>query len=260
MGRAKDIVLRVIPSSIANPFVREHHYSGKTVNNSKLHFGVFLDGQLHGVMSYGPSLDKSKLIGLVEGTGWNEFLELNRMAFDAVLPRNSESRAISISLKLLKKYAPQVKWVVSFADGCSCGDGTIYRAAGFVLTNIKENLNLAELPDGTRVHKMTLASNPTSPRKELGGLTFFDVTGGTYDFKKYLDYIGATPIPGYQLRYLYFLDPSCKEKLTVPIVPFSEIDKIGAGMYKGEKVTREERHQITTEMREAEDADERTAE
>lgn len=94
MGRAKEITMKVIPSSIANPFIKAHHYSGKVVNNSKLHFGVFLDGQLHGVMSYGPSLDKSKIIGLVEGTGWNEFLELNRMAFDSVLPRNSESRAI----------------------------------------------------------------------------------------------------------------------------------------------------------------------
>ena len=117
------------------------------------------------------------------------------MAFDSYLPRNSESRAISMSLRLIKKYAPQIKWVISFADACSCGDGTIYRASNFVLTGIKENLNLAELPDGTRVHKMTLASNPTSPRKELGGLTFFDVTGGTYNFKKYLDYVGATPDP-----------------------------------------------------------------
>ena len=142
--------MKVIPSSIANPFIKAHHYSGKVVNNSKLHFGVFLDGQLHGVMSYGPSLDKSKIIGLVEGTGWNEFLELNRMAFDSVLPRNSESRAISMSIKLLKKYAPQVKWIISFADACSCGDGTIYRASNFILTGIKENLNLAELPDGTR--------------------------------------------------------------------------------------------------------------
>ena len=169
MGRAKEIIVKVIPSSIANPFVKANHYSGKVVNNSCLHFGVFLDGKLHGVMSYGPSLDKSKLIGLVEGTGWNEFLELNRMAFDSVLPRNSESKAISVSLRLLKKNAPQIKWVVSFADACSCGDGTIYRASNFVLTGIKENLNLAILPDGTRVHKMTLASNPTTPRKELGG-------------------------------------------------------------------------------------------
>lgn len=55
MGRAKDIVLKVIPATIANPFVKAHHYSGSVVGNSKLHFGVFLDGQLHGVMSYGPS-------------------------------------------------------------------------------------------------------------------------------------------------------------------------------------------------------------
>ena len=245
MGRAKEIVVKVIPSTIANPFIKSHHYSGKVVNNSKLHFGVFLDGQLHGVMSYGPSLDKSKIIGLVADTGWNEFLELNRMAFDAVLPRDSESRAIAISLRLLKKYAPQVKWVISFADACSCGDGTIYRASNFVLTGIKENLNLAELPDGTRVHKMTLASNPTSPRKELGGLTFFDVTGGTYDFKKYLAYVGAEPIPGFQLRYIYFIDPGCRAKLTVPEIPFSRIDELGAGMYKGAKVSQAERHAET---------------
>jgi hypothetical protein len=47
---------------------------------------------------------------------------------------------------------------------------------------------------------------------------------------------------GYMLRYIYFIDKSCKEKLTVPIIPFSAIDEIGAGMYKGENVTRAERH------------------
>ena len=44
MGRAKDITMKVIPGSVANPFIRAHHYSGKVVNNSKLHFGVFLTG------------------------------------------------------------------------------------------------------------------------------------------------------------------------------------------------------------------------
>ena len=109
MGRAKELVVKVIPSKVANQFIKAHHYSGKVVNNSSLHFGVFYEGGLHGVMSYGPSMDKSKLIGLVEGTKWNEFLELNRMAFDEVLPKNSESRAISISIKLIKKNAPHIK-------------------------------------------------------------------------------------------------------------------------------------------------------
>ena len=210
MGRAKDITMKVIPGSVANPFIRAHHYSGKVVNNSKLHFGVFLDGQLHGVMSYGPSLDKSKIIGLVEGTGWNEFLELNRMAFDSVLPRNSESRAISMSIKLLRKYAPQIKWIISFADACSCGDGMIYRA-----------------------------SNPTTPRKELGGKCYFDITGGRFAWKEFLQKTGAKLLDGWQLRYIYFIDPSYRQRLTVPEIPFSRIDEMGAGMYRGKKTAAE---------------------
>ena len=60
MGRAKEIRVKVIPSKIANEFVKKHHYSGKVVPNSKLHFGCFLDGKLHGVMQYGPSINKKR--------------------------------------------------------------------------------------------------------------------------------------------------------------------------------------------------------
>ena len=207
MGRALDIDVRVIPTKIATPFIKKHHYSGKVVNNSSLHFGVFLDGRLHGVMSYGPSLDKSKIQHLVEGTKWNGFLELNRMAFDAYLPRNSESRAISMSIKLIKKNAPHVKWIVSFADGCSCGDGTIYRASNFVLTGIKENEALVMLPNGEKIHKMVIQSSPTTPRPELGGRSLFDISGGKYSWKAYMRESGAKTLKGYQFRYIYFIDP-----------------------------------------------------
>ncbi len=138
MGRCTEIVLKVIPSKVANPFIKKHHYSGKIVQNSKLHFGAFLDGKLHGVLSYGPSTDKRRLIGLVDGTGWDNFIELNRMAFDDYLPRNSESYCIGKTLRMIKKNAPQIKWVISFADGTQCGDGTIYRASNFILTGIKK--------------------------------------------------------------------------------------------------------------------------
>lgn len=247
MGRAKEIIIKVIPSKIANDFIRKHHYSGKVVQNSNLHFGAFLDGGLHGVLSYGSSLDKAKMVKLVEGTGWNEFLELNRMAFDDYLPRNSESYCIAKTLKLIKKNAPHIKWVVSFADGCSCGDGTIYRASNFVLTAIKENFNLCQLPNGEKVHKMTLESNPTTPRKELGGKCYYDITGGKFNFKQYVNYVGGEILKGYQLRYVYFIDKSYRKRLTVPEIPFSMIDEIGAGMYKGERITQAERHEKKTE-------------
>lgn len=212
MGRAKEIVLKVIPSKIANDFIRKHHYSGKVVPNSNLHFGAFLDGKLHGVMSYGPSINKKGTINLVEGTGWNEFIELNRMAFDSYLPRNSESRCISQSIKLIKKNAPHIKWVISFADGCQCGDGTIYRASNFVLTDIRKNEALRINPNnGEKVHVIT------AHHKKIR------------DFRKW------KPVEGYQFRYIYFIDKSYKDKLTVPIIPFSKIKELGVGMYKGEK-------------------------
>ena len=235
MGRAKEIIVKVIPAKIANEFVKQHHYSGKVVQNSSLHFGCFLDNKLHGVLSYGSSLDKSKTIGLVEPTLWNEYLELNRMAFDEYLPRNSESRCISISIKLIKRNAPHIKWIISYADGCDCGDGTIYRAAGFYLTLIKENNDIFMLPNGNKIHSMTIKSS--RPIMSKYG-----------SWKKYLDteHKGWKKIKGFQFRYIYLIDKACK--ITVPILPFSRIDELGAGMYRGERISLEERRATLSEQ------------
>jgi hypothetical protein len=216
MGRAKEIIVKVIPSSIANAFVKKNHYSGKVVPNSTLHFGCFLDGNLHGVMSYGPSINKKGTINLVKDTGWNEFIELNRMAFDEYLPKYSESRCIAISIKLIKKNAPHIKWIISFADGTQCGDGTIYRASGFVLLKIKKNTSMwinkntgVKMQDMQFYHTMTKKDN------------------------------NWEQLPGVMFTYLYLIDKTCQ--ITVPVLPFSKIDEMGAGMYKGEKITLKER-------------------
>ncbi len=46
-----------------------------------------------------------------------------------------------------------------------------------------------------------------------------------------------SPLNGFQLRYIYFLNKEARNRLTVPILPFSTIDKMGAGMYLGKKKT-----------------------
>ena len=231
MGRAKEIIVKVIPSKIANEFVKKHHYSGKVVPNSTLHFGCFLDNQLHGVMSYGCSMQKSSIIGLVKPCLWNEMLELNRMAFDEYLPKYSESRCISISIKLIKKNAPHIKWIISYADGCQCGDGTIYRASGFQLTGIKQNSTMLLMPNGTIMADKTLNNSNYKVKGESAG---------------YWKKNGAKAIDGKQLRYIYLIDKTCK--ITVPILPFSKIDEMGAGMYKGKKITLAERQQQAAEV------------
>ena len=225
MGRAKEIIVKVIPSKIANEFVKKHHYSGKIVNNSSLHFGCFLDNKLHGVMSYGSPFDKSRVIGMVQPCLWNEMLELNRMAFDDYLPKNSESRCLAISIKLIKQNAPHIKWILSFSDGTQSGDGTIYRASGFFLTSVKPNSSIIELPNGKRVASMTFTK----------GKHILSQNGraGVPE--------GSKKVSGFQLRYIYLIDKSCK--ITVPILPFSKIDEMGAGMYKGKRASLQERKQ-----------------
>jgi len=219
VSSAKDLIVKPIGSADARAFVKKHHYSGKVAANSQLHLGVFWNGKLEGVMQFGPSMDKSHSIRLVEDTGWNDFLELNRMAFSDVLPRNSESRAIAVAMRLIKKHSPNIQWVVSFADGTQCGDGTIYRASGFVLTGVKKNKTIMELPDGRVVADISL---------NISGRT----TGKTASWWRKN---GAKSLEGFQLRYVYFLDPTARERLTVPILPFSDIDRLGAKMYLGEK-------------------------
>jgi hypothetical protein len=219
MGRAKEIIVKVINSKVANEFVKKTHYSGKVVPNSTLHFGCFLDDKLHGVMSYGNCINKKGTINLVENTGWNEFIELNRMAFDDYLPKYSESRCIAISIKLIKKNAPHIKWIISFADGTQCGDGTIYRASGFSLVGIVNNTALRVNPKtGESMHVIQAHHLKMSS-----------------EFRKWKAFEGK------QLKYIYLIDKTCK--ITKEILPFSEIDKQGAGMYKGEKITLAERRE-----------------
>jgi hypothetical protein len=226
--------------------VKRVHYSGKIVNNSQLHFGVFLNGKLEGVMSFGASLDKRKTQKLVTETNWNDFLELNRMAFSEALPRNSESRALSIAFKLIKKHYPHIEWIISFADGTQCGDGTIYRASGFVLTGIKKNTQIWISPENTTFSRMSLTDGRSKKEQKNAKLIVNRVSeqkgkaiteNGAASMKSFID-AGFTPLQGFQLRYVYFLNPKAKERLTVPIIPFSKIEEMGAAMYKGEKISR----------------------
>lgn len=274
---AKDIRVAPIAAADARAFVKAHHYSGKVTNNSQLHLGAFMGPRLVGVAQFGPPMDRSKLVGLVRGTPWNGMMELNRLAMVDATPKNTESRFLSVCFRLIRKHAPHVQWIVSFADGTQCGDGTIYRAAGFVLTGIKKNTQIWQMPDGEVVAETVFMDGAKGggklkekygkpegvPRaqwlRSLGGetvarLTATDTrrparakllsrmtvtkgghTGEASGSASMAPFVaaGARPLPGFQLRYLYFLDPTARERLTVPVLPFSEIERRGAGMYLG---------------------------
>ena len=211
---AKDVRLHPISAADAKRIVRQIHYSGKVVPNSQIHLGAFLNGRCGGAMQFGPPMRKEFVHPLVEGTGWNDMLELNRMAFADWLPRNSESRCLGFSMRWLRKTYPHLKWILTFADGTQCGDGAIYRAAGFILTGIKKN-------DGIRI-------NPRTGE-------YVHTVSAFHQFCS-KEHRSWKAVPGFQLRYIFFLESSWRARLTVPELPYSEIERHGARMYKGTKV------------------------
>lgn len=209
----KNLVIKPISAAAGNVFIKKNHYSKKVVPNSQIHLGVFYKDYMYGVLQFGPSINKKGTINLVKGTLWNDFIELNRMAFLDCLPKNSESRCISVALRIIKKHYPNIRWVISFADASQCGDGTIYRAAGFLLTDIRKNDAIRINPlTGEKVHVIQAHHKMIK------------------DFRKW------KPVDGYQLRYLYLYNKKDVKEITVPLIPFSELDKMGIRMYKGKSL------------------------
>lgn len=216
MSGAKDILIKVIKKTDADKVVKLHHYSGKVCSGSQVNFGIFHKERIIGAMQFGPSIDKRRTApGLL--VGMNEYLELNRMAVADVGIKNIESRAISVGLRILKKEYPFLKCILTYADACQCGDGTIYRASGFKLLAINKNKSL--LTDG----KTIIADKSLNNVKDKNGVGLSSV------YKKN----GFKPLIGFQFKYVYYFDKSLEEKQK--FIPFDKIPS-EVKMYLGKRV------------------------
>ncbi|MEA1063955.1 protein mom [Erwinia sp. HR93] len=126
-----ELRVETIPCWLARAIVVAKHYSGRFVNNSYLHLGVFSGRDLVGVLQFGYAMNPSSGRRVVLGTGNKEYMELNRMWLHDCMPRNSESRAISYAIKAIKQLHPSVQWIQSFADERCGRAGVVYQASNF---------------------------------------------------------------------------------------------------------------------------------
>jgi len=123
--------VKEIDRKLANGIIIKNHYSHKIYNATYMHLGIFIKGELLGVLQYGYAMNPASCESVVEGTEMDEYLELNRMWLDDKAERNSESKAISYSLRYIRSKFPKIKWIQSFADErCGCF-GIVYQACSF---------------------------------------------------------------------------------------------------------------------------------
>tara|TARA_R110002073_G_scaffold324027_1_gene501737 strand:- start:14213 stop:15016 length:804 start_codon:yes stop_codon:yes gene_type:complete len=123
--------IKEIDRQEANRIIIKNHYSGTFYNGTYINLGVFKDDELLGIMQYGYAMNPASGKSVVMGTLKDEYLELNRMWLDDKLGKNSESKAISYSIKYIKNKHKKIKWVQSFADERCGGFGIVYQASNF---------------------------------------------------------------------------------------------------------------------------------
>ena len=126
-----DFYIKEIERDKANKIIIKKHYSKKVYSATYINLGVYMASKLVGILQYGYAMNPASCGSVVEGTEMDQYLELNRMWIDDIAPRNSESTAISYSIKYIKNRYPKIKWIQSFADERCGGLGIVYQACSF---------------------------------------------------------------------------------------------------------------------------------
>ena len=90
-----------------------------------------------------------------EGITGDNAREFDRMWLDDRLPKFSETIAISCLEHYLRACNPEVKYLITYADGSTGHTGTIYKAANYTpMGSVKADFYI--LPNGERVHPVTM--------------------------------------------------------------------------------------------------------
>jgi hypothetical protein len=202
----KDIYIKEIDSKLANRLICENHYSGTVPKGVKFHLGIFIDDILYGVAQLGFGIRPQDTCNWVKGTTKDEYLELNRLWISDKLGKNAESNSISKVLKYVKEKKPELKWIISFADGMMGKVGIIYQATNFIYTGFSTTSNGLWLSkEGNRMHNISLWHKHGKTDRKL------------------LESIYGTPlylVRGGQYRYFHFYDKDLIKDLIVPHLPY----------------------------------------
>ena len=203
----QSIYVQPIPFIAAKKLIEKHHYLHSIPGGTKLTFGTLVNGKLLGAITFG--VGPHNAYKLVEGAVPSDCLTLTRLWLSDELPANSESRTIAICLRALRKNT-QVKFVVSYADPSQGHLGTIYQATGWIYTRLSEAMPMFDLGDGRLRHSRSLSHAYGSQSLK--------------HFKTYGLKVKVVP-QSRKHRYMYFLDKSCQENLTVSAFPYPK--KVG---------------------------------
>tara|TARA_Y100000004_G_scaffold135136_1_gene152900 strand:+ start:1037 stop:1747 length:711 start_codon:yes stop_codon:yes gene_type:complete len=109
-----------------------HKHYAKRIPSISYAFGLFKDGCLVGVCTYGRPIAHLLIKNSFNGHYQDCFLELNRLCVDDNLDKNTLSYFVSNTIKIIS--SPKV--IVSYADTSQNHNGYIYQATNWIYTGL----------------------------------------------------------------------------------------------------------------------------
>ena len=196
-----DLRVAPIPVRVAKTLLVPHHYLHSIPGGTLLAFGVFVGAKLLGSLTLGAGPMNAHR--LVAGAVREDAITLTRFWLDDKLPRNSESRVLGIVLRSLRRHTT-LRFVLTYADPSANHVGTVYMAGGWLYVGLSEATPLYDLGDGVARHSRTVAH-----------------AYGTHSLKHFARHgVDVRVVPqASKHRYVYPLDPTVRQRLTVRVLP-----------------------------------------
>tara|TARA_R110000782_G_scaffold110586_1_gene199998 strand:- start:13 stop:657 length:645 start_codon:yes stop_codon:yes gene_type:complete len=135
----------------AEPFIISIHYAKRWPSIS-FYYGLFLLGELVGVVTYGTPASAPLKKGIAGDKYKSNILELNRLCLKNNL-KNEASMLVAASLKML----PRNKIIVSFADISQNHTGIVYQACNFLYCGLSAKRTDWKVKGKEHLHGQTIA-------------------------------------------------------------------------------------------------------
>lgn len=203
--------VRRIASKEAYDLLLNVHYAGRIPSISHA-FGLFIGGELEGVVTYGSPATSPVRKGLLGPDDADKVLELNRLCL-RTNPFNGASILVGRSLRMIE--GPKV--ILSFADPTQGHAGTIYQATNFLYCGLSAKRTDWQIK-GLVVHMLQTIVDMFKDRKDRAAAAR----------ERFGDDFQLVDRPR-KHRYVYFIGTKkevkdMKAKLRYPVHPFPKKD------------------------------------
>lgn len=152
----QDYIVKAIQPHETHWFLMNRHYA-KRIPPISFAFGLFLHGDLVGVVTYGKPASMTLCDGICGKEYTHEVIELNRLSL-LDNKKAEASRLIAHSLKLI----PKPKIVVSFADTSQNHTGIVYQATNWIYTGLSAARKEYAIKGHENLHSRTISGMGSS--------------------------------------------------------------------------------------------------